>query len=229
MLSAMGMTLANIDPLLGQDPSSPLLSYAGNHAQLSVAKVSDHAFEIVLAPLPSVTAEQPEALPNSTWNYPRQMLYESRTIMDPVHGRIGEYSMSILRSPLRLIFRDLDENVIQQISWPESNEGVMEFIAETPLPGFDLNTHGNSVDQSVLAIGKEGWAILFQHPLNQGNVYYYENGKGVFIPSEDAKEAPVQLFLIFWEQREQFFDEYRSITGRASLPLIWGEELAEVD
>src|SRR5690625_5604131 len=122
MLSAMGMIMTSGGLLFGQDPSDPLLYYGGKHAQLSVAKVTDPAFEIVCAPRSSVTAEQPEPLPGSSWNYPRQVLYESRSVMDPVHGRIGEYSISILRSPLRVIFRDLDEEVIQQITWPDGED-----------------------------------------------------------------------------------------------------------
>jgi len=228
MLSAMGMIMTSTGLLFGQDPSDPLLYYGGKHAQLSVAKVTDHAFEIVLAPLSSVTAEQPEPLPGSTWNYPRQLLYEGRTIMDPVHGRIGEYSISILRSPLRVIFRDLDEELIQQITWPDGDEGKLEFFAETPLPGFDPKDTSSS-EEPVLAIGEKDWAILFRHPLSTDNSYFYDGGKGVFIPSEDKKHSPVQLFLIFWEHREQFFEEYRTITGRLSLPHVWSDGVAEVD
>lgn len=229
MLSTMGFMISNTGLLAGQDPGSPLLHYAGNVAQLSVAKVTDHAFEIVLAPLPSVTADSAAALPNSTWNYPRQVLFEGRSMTDPLHGRTGEYSISILRSPLRVIFRDIDQRMIQQISWPESDEGKLEFFAETPLPGFELNRDGNDNDEPVLAIGEKEWAILFQYPLSSGNQYFYDGGKGVFIPAPEKKESPVQLFLILWDQREQFFEEYRTITGRSSLPRVWRDEVSEVD
>lgn len=230
MLSAMGfMISSNIQPLFGQDPGSPLLHYAGNVAQLSVAKVTDHAFEIVLAPLPSVTAETPAALPDTDWNYPRQILFESRSLVDPVHGRTGEYAIDILRSPLRVIFRDIEQQVIQEISWPENGEGKLEFFTDTPLSGFDLNANGNSNDEPVLAVGEKQWAILFQYPQSSGNQYFYDGGKGVFIPDPEKTKSPVQLFLILWEQREQFFEEYRTITGRSSLPRVWRDEVAEIE
>src|SRR5690625_1126888 len=228
MLSSMGMIMTSGGLLFGQDPSDPLLYYGGKHAQLSVAKVTDHAFEIVLAPLSSVTAEQPEPLPGSSWNYPRQVLYASRSVMEPVHRRIGEYSISILRTPIRATFRDMDEEVIQQIAWPDGDEGKLEFFAEAPLPGFDLNASGSS-EEPVLAIGEKDWAILFRHPLSTDNNYFYDGGKGVFIPSEDKKHSPVQLFLVCWEHREQVFGEYRSIAGRLSVPHVWSDGVAEVD
>ena len=229
MLSTIGMILSNTDLLYGQDPASPLLQYAGNHAQLSVARVTDHAFEIVLAPLSSVTDESPVALPVSDWNYPRQVLYESRSVMDPVHGRIGEYSIDILRSPLRITFRNVDQQIIQQITWPDDGEGKFEFLSGTPLPGFDLNANGNGNSEPVLAMGEKEWAILFKHPLSPDNQYFYDGGKGVFIPDPEKTEAPVQLFLILWEQREQFFEEYRTITGRSSLPHVWRDGVVEID
>src|SRR5690625_6291407 len=125
--------------------------------------------------------------------------------MDPVHGLIGEYSISILRSPLRVIFRELDEEVIQQITWPDGDEGKLEFFAETPLPGFDLNASGSS-EEPVLAIGEKDWAILFRHPLSTDNNYFYDAGRGGFIPSADKKHPRFQLFLVFWEHRHEFLE-----------------------
>src|SRR5690625_5526213 len=115
----------------------------------------------------------------------------------------------MLRSPLRVIFRDLDEEVIQQITWPDGDEGKLEFFAETPLPGFDLNASGSS-EEPVLAIGEKDWAILFRHPLSTDNNYFYDGGKGVFIPSEDKKHSQDNLFLIFFINWTQFFIDYRS-------------------
>lgn len=230
MLSAFGFVISiNKNPLYGQDSGSPLFYYAGNTAQLSVAKVTDHAFEIVLAPLESATAETPAALPETDWNYPRQLLFEGRSLMDPMHGRTGEYAIDILRSPLRVVFRDIDQHVIQEISWPDNGGGKLEFRSDTPLPGFNFNVEEDSNNQPVLAVGEKQWAILFQYPRSPENQYYYDGGKGVFIPDPAETKSPMKLFLILWEHRDQFFEEYRTITGRSSLPHVWREEVAEVD
>src|SRR5690625_5444149 len=99
------------------------------------------------------------------------------------------------RSPRRGILRYLDEEEIQQSTWPDGDEGKLEVFAESPLPGFDLNASGSS-EEPVLAIGEKDWAILFRHPLSTDNNYFYDGGKGEFITSEDKKHYQVQHFIL---------------------------------
>ncbi|CAN5125587.1 hypothetical protein BH23BAC3_BH23BAC3_31780 [soil metagenome] len=219
--------------------SDPIIRYGGNHAILTIAKVSDHTFEITLAPLETIHSSEPE-LPESDVliEYEREQLWKSRTIMDPVRGNVGDYILEVLRSPLRIILRNEDNSIIQQLKWPDSEDGRMEFPTNGDLYGFDLdgtqtggqgvwysvrdrvNSGGDfipvGVNQSPVIAGEDGWAILFYHPARD-NKMDLKDDTGLFLPNSEALNSPLQLFLTLWDDPQQILSEYSLFAGESLL------------
>jgi len=219
--------------------ADPIIRYGENHAILTIAKVSEHTFEITLAPLESIHSSEPE-LPDSdiVIEYERDQLWKSRTIMDPVRGNIGGYILEVLRSPLRINLRNEDNSIIQQLKWPDSEDGRMEFQAIGDLYGFDLDgsqtgeqgvwysvrDHVDSggqfiqvgSNQSPVIAGEDGWAIFFHHPLGDNKIDLKDN-TGLFFPRPEELNSPLQLFLTLWNDPQHLLTEYSLFTGDSLL------------
>lgn len=225
--------------------SDPLIRYGDNHAVLSLVKVTDRTFEITLSPLKSITSSETVEIPFSEIlvDYPRNEIWEGRSIMDPVRGKVGDYTIEVLRSPLRISFQDDQGNVIQELVWPEDGNGRMDFNTEAPVFGlghggpqfdrrgeelpmrdgwgaFERPTHGSRVAAPML-MGADGWSMFVHHPVSSGNVFDLREGKGAFIPDEDQLDTPLRLFITLWDEPEQIFSEYRVIAGETPMPPIW--------
>jgi len=219
--------------------SDPIIRYGGNHAILTIATVSDHTFEITLAPLETIHSSEPE-LPESdtVTEYERNQLWKSRAIMDPVRGNVGEYILEVLRSPLRIILREEDNSIIQQLKWPDGEDGRMEFQANGDLFGFDLDgsqtgekgkwysvrdrvdSGGQFIpvgaNQSPVIVGKDGWAIFFHHPAGDNKIDLKDD-TGLFFPSAEELNSPLQLFLTLWDDPRQILSEYSLFAGESLL------------
>lgn len=229
--------------------ADPLIRYGGNYAVLSVAQVTDHTFEIILSPLSSVTAAKPSELPESEIlaGYTAKQVWEGRSVMDPIRGRLGSYIVEILRSPLRVIFRDENGNILQQVSWPDSDNGEMQFLTEGLVFGFDdgescLDRRGEvlparfrpEAEEGVAAgaglpapvlMGADGWAIFVHHPLSSENLFDLTGGKGRFYPNPEMLDTPVQLFVTLWNEPKQIISEYKLFTGNFTKLLFKAIEI----
>ncbi|WP_147303517.1 hypothetical protein [Rhodohalobacter sp. SW132] len=209
---------------IGSEITDPVIRYAGNHAILSVASITDRTFEITLYPLETIHST-PEDLPASPFlkEYDSRSLWNSRTIMDPVRGSVGDHILEILRTPLRIILRDEENNIIQQLTWPESSDGRLEFMRGDALLGptnngdwieisngkseSDLSEEIQRDDLSMLIDPAAGWALFYHHPEN-GTRLTFDGENGVLTPDPNDLVSPVQLFLTIWDDVDQLQDEY---------------------
>lgn len=216
--------------------TDPLIRYGGNYAVLSVAQITEHTFEIILSPLSSVTAAKPSELPESEilTGYTAKQVWEGRSVMDPIRGRLGSYMVEILRSPLRVIFRDGKGNILQQVSWPDSGNGEMQFLTEGPVFGFDdgescLDRRGEVLPArfrpkteegasagvglpAPVLMGADGWTIFVHHPLSSENLFDLTGKKGKFYPDPEMLDTPVQLFVTLRNEPKQIISEYKLFT-----------------
>lgn len=230
--------------------SDPIIRYGDNHAILTIAKISDHTFEITLTPLETIHSSEPE-LPESevVIEYERDQLWKSRTIMDPVRGNVGSYILEVLRSPLRIILRNEDNSIIQQLNWPDSEDGRMEFQTHGDLFVFDLDGSSQTGEQGVwysvsdhvdsgqfipvginktpVITGVNGWAIFFHHPAGDNKIELKDN-TGLFLPNPEALNSPLQLFLTLWDDPQQILSEYNLFATESILNPLQSSNIEQL-
>lgn len=221
------------------------ITYAGQPAVLSVYKVTDRTFEITLTPTESndefFSSENISS--EILVDYPREEVWTGREINDPIRREIGNYIVEISSSPLRISVAMEGGSVIQELTWPEGNDGRMEFRIDAPVfglghggPQFDRRgeefpmrdgwgaykrpTHGSRVASPML-MGTDGWSLFLHHPVNSGNVFDLTSEKGVLIPYSETLNSPIQLLLTMWDEPEHIFSEYRVYAGKTPMPPIW--------
>jgi len=230
--------------------SDPIIRYGGNHAILTIATVSDYTFEITLAPLETIHSSEPE-LPESDIliEYEREQLWKSRTIMDPVRGNVGEYILEVLRSPLRINLRNEDNSIIQQLKWPDGEDGRMEFQTNGDLFGFDMDGSQSGekgewysvrdrvdsggqfipvgANQSPVIAGEDGWAIFFHHPAGDNKIILKDD-TGLFFPSAEELNSPMQLFLTIWDDTQHLLSEYSLFANESLLIPLQSSDINQL-
>ncbi len=229
--------------------SDPIIRYGGNHAILTIAKISDHTFEITLAPLETIHSSEPK-LPESNVliEYERDQLWKSRTIMDPVRGNVGDYILEVLRSPLRIIFRNEENSIIQQLQWPDREDGRMEFQTNGDLFGIDLDWHKTGeqggwysvrdlidsgqlisvgTNQLPVIVGEDGWALFFHYPFEDNKINLNDK-TGLFLPNPEALNSPLQLFLTLWDDPQQILSEYSLFAGESLLNSLQSSNIEQL-
>jgi len=222
--------------ITGISSDDPVIRYVGNHAILSVERISDRTFQVTLHPLETIHSSA-EPLPKTSLvgEFESRSLWNSRTIMDPVRGPVGDHTLEILRTPLRIILRDQENTIIQQLTWPESSDGRLEFKSSQDLVSQSANgewqkiereTNGESFSEemtqtspSVLLDPSAGWALFYHYP-EEGTILMVDDEKGVFTPDPDNLTSPVQIFLTLWEDTVQLRDEFQKFAGEPLLELV---------
>lgn len=221
--------------------SDPVVRYAGNHAFLTVSKISDRTFSVTLSPLKSLHAAEPD-LPKSEFlaDYEKEQIWRSRTIMDPKRGSVGDYTLEILRSPLRVIFRDEDQAILQELNWPDDGEGRLEIRAEEMIyslmrtgqngdgvlevisnkAGSDENSYSPQEGDPFILHSEGGWTLFIAHPASNSNSFTFDGEKGTFQPDVNKLTSPVQIFITFWDSPDEILNEYNLFAAPSLLQLI---------
>lgn len=221
--------------------SDPLIRYAGNHAFLTVSKISDHTFSIILFPLESIHSSEPE-LPESEFvaEHEKEQIWRSRTVMDPIRGSVGDYTLEILRSPLRIVFRHPDDSILQELLWPDSDDGRLEMRAKEKIYGllrigqtgdgsWDVIKNEAGSDGSMFSPpagdpfvlhGENGWTLFIAHPAGSTSSFTLDGEKGTFLPDAQRLTSPVQIFITLRKEPEKILNEYSLLAAPSLLKLL---------
>ncbi len=221
--------------------SDPVIRYAGNHAFLTVSKISDHTFSVTLSPLESLHSSEPD-LPKSEFvaDYEKEQIWRSRTIMDPKRGSVGDYSIALLRSPLRVIFRHEDKEIPQELRWPDTDDGRLEIRVEEKIYGLmrsDQNGNGvlktisNETDSHesryspqegdpLILHSEGGWTLFIAHPASSSNSFKLDGNNGTFLPDSERLTSPVQIYITFWDNPNELKEEYSLFATPALIQLL---------
>ena len=238
--------------LLGSDglektlrPVEINIKYAGQDAVLSVYRVTDRTIEITITPDGDNSAQTSSTADGSEIliDYPRKEIWTGGEISEIVERNVGAYTLEISAEPLQIVVKNGDGLTVQQLTWPESTDGRMEFKTDAPVfglghggPQFDRRgeefpmrdgwgayerpTHGSRVAAPMI-MGADGWSMFLHHPVNSGNVFDLSSGMGVLIPDSETLNSPMQLLLTLWDEPEQIFSEYGMFAGKTPMPPIW--------
>lgn len=231
---------AGIKNQLNSDTNDPIIRYAGQQAELSVVQVTDLTYEIQLTPIGFDTESQAES--DVLIQYPRKEIWKGRSVMDPVRESVGGLTLEVLHSPLRVIFKNGEGDIIQELFWPDDT-GDMHFRTEASVfglghggPQFDRRgekfpmrdgwgayerpTHGSRVSTPMI-IGANGWSLFIHHPASQENSFDLRNENGIFKPGEEEAKLPLKLLITIWDEPSEVLSEYRVIAGETPMPPLW--------
>ena len=199
------------------DNLDPRIRYAGSPAELAFYRISEQTFEVVLTPTAADGQPIDESAADYMAAYDRDSLWSGRSIMDPVRGDIGKVTIELLRSPLRVVFRDREEGeIIQQFSWEDGDEsGVMEFYTDAPV--FGLHQVGPFVDMrgttrlvsmlkidtplsssgavSPVLFSADGWLMHIIVPEEGTQEFDLTGERGRYIPDPDYLDSPLRFFV----------------------------------
>lgn len=231
---------AGIKNQLNSDTNDPIIRYAGQHAELSVVQVTNRTYEIQLTPIGFDTESQAES--DVLIQYPRNEVWEGNSVSDEARVSIGDITFEVLHSPLRIIFRNGEDAIIQELTWPDDS-GEMHFRTEASVfglghggPQFDRRgeifpmrdgwgayerpTHGSRVSTPMI-IGADGWSLFIHHPASQENSFDLRNENGIFRPGEEEAKLPLKLLITLWDEPSEVLSEYRVIAGETPMPPLW--------
>lgn len=221
------------------------VTYAGEPAVLSIYKVTERTLEITLTPLGS--GDEFSTYGNISSDilvdYPREELWTGGEVGNQISREFGDYRIEISSSPLRVTVTETNGTVTQELTWPDGDDGRMEFHTDAPVfglghggPQFDRRgeefpmrdgwgaykrpTHGSRVAAPMI-MGADGWSVFLHQPVNEGNVFDLRGEKGSLIPDSETLNSPMQLLLTLWDEPEQIFSEYGIYAGNTPMPPIW--------
>jgi len=163
--------------------------YAGSHAELTVARVSDRTVELRLAPL-DANGQPLTALPSSVLvSFPREVVWRGRELSTPKEVMVAGWRIRLEPSPLTLQVRRADGRIVQRLVWNEA-DGFMSFRTDAPVlglgeggPQFDrrgrrypMKDGWGADNRPVLGsriavpflIGTDGWALFLHQPQGPG-------------------------------------------------------------
>jgi alpha-glucosidase (family GH31 glycosyl hydrolase) len=216
--------------------------YGGVAAELTVSRVSERTIEILLSPVGGDGRALQPPPSEVLVPYTREVLWSGRTLGEPLERKVGNLTLRIQPSPLTVAVARADGTLVQSLMWP-AGDGAMHFRTDAPVfglghggPQFDRRghrlpmtdgwgayerpTHGSRVSAPML-IGADGWSMFVHHPIDSANVFDLRDGRGIFEPSKEARQAALKLLLTAWEEPVQAMSEYRLVAGATPLPPLW--------
>jgi alpha-glucosidase/alpha-D-xyloside xylohydrolase len=215
------------------------LRYAGNPAELSVSEVSERTVQIVLAPVDKQGRTRP-APPSTVLIEQRpQLKLRHRDLSGAEEVSVGKLQVQLKTQPLGLSIRRPSGKVVQELTFADADgsmsfrvgatvlgmgEGAKQFDRRGALytmkdgwGAWELPTYGSWVAVPFL-IGTDGWALFVHHPRGQFDL---RGSEGRFQPAANARDMPLELYVIAWDQPADVLQEYIRLTGRSVMPPKW--------
>ena len=242
-LTARSVTLAGlvlaatmIDPATVR--AGPI-RYAGKPAELSISAVSEHAAQIVLAPLDD-QGRAPSAPPSTVLvEHQPQLKWRRRELSAATTVSAGKLRLEVKPQPLTIVIHNAAGKVVQEFVFTEA-DGAMSFRADAPILGmgegarqfdrrgglytmkdgwgaWNLPILGSWVAVPFL-IGTDGWAFFVHHPRGQFDL---RQRPATFKPAADQHGLPLELYVVAWDRPADVLQESMRLTGRPVMPPKW--------
>jgi alpha-glucosidase/alpha-D-xyloside xylohydrolase len=239
MTRLLGIAMASWWMLTPEAAWSGPVRYWGANAELSVAAVSDHTAQVVLAPLDEQGKPRPAPASTALVELKPEVKLRTRELKGAEEVTAGKLRLTVKADPLTITVAGPDGKVVQELVI--APDGSLTFRTDAPVLGlgegglqFDrrgkqfpmlngqraplLATHGGTIPVPFL-IGTDGWALFVHGPWGEFDL---REGKGRFLPRKDAKgREPLQLFVTATPEPAGILAEYYRLTGRPVMPPKW--------
>jgi alpha-glucosidase/alpha-D-xyloside xylohydrolase len=236
--AAVGVALAGCTLCAVPATAAPI-RYRGSNAELAISAVSSQTVKLVLTPLDDKGKPRPAPLSTVLVEQKTQLKLRSRELTQAKDIAVGKLRIRVKPGPLTVSFRGSGDKIVQELTLT-GDEGVVGFRANAPVLGmgegarqFDRRGAVYSMrdgwagwNRAVLGswvavpflIGTDGWALFVHHPRGQFDL---RQGQASFKPAANARDLPLELYVILWDQPADVLREYQRLTGRTPLPPRW--------
>jgi alpha-glucosidase/alpha-D-xyloside xylohydrolase len=212
----------------------------GHDAELSIAQVSNHTVQLVLAPLDELGKPRPARPSSALVELKSQVKLRLRELTKAEKVAVGTLTVTVQPEPLTVIVQGPSGKTIQELVFADA-DGSVAFRTAGPVLGlgegdrqFDrsgarypvvngqvapwLATHGGTIRVPFL-LGTEGWAMFLHQPSGEIDL---RDGRGRLLPAKEAKgKEPLELFVIDVPEPAVALAEYIRLSGRPVMPPKW--------
>jgi alpha-glucosidase/alpha-D-xyloside xylohydrolase len=215
------------------------IRHAGSPAELTIRAVNPRTVQVVLAPLDEKGKPRPAPASTVLVEQKPELKLRSREITQAQEIAVGKCRIRVQSGPLTISFRGPSGKVVQELAFA-GDDGAIQFRTAAPVLGmgegarqfdrrgalYSMRDGWAGWNRPILGswvavpflIGTDGWALFVHHPRGGFDL---RRGQGRFQPAEDAKNIPLELYVILWDKPADVLREYQRLTGRTPLPPKW--------
>jgi len=210
-------------------------------SELTISEVSERTVWIRLSPL-NEKGTPPAAIPSTAF-VPLGAVEKLHVLdlMGTKELQAGRLRISVHSDPIAISIRTAEGRLVQELLIENSGEtNSLRFKSEAPVFGlgegehqFDrrdhyypmrngqltgLATNGATIPVPWL-IGADGWAMFVLRPWGEFDLRD-QNSRFLF-KRESFQKAPLDLFIVNWDQPKDALAEYIRLTGHPVMPPKW--------